>query len=204
MSKACPMTSLTSSGNARRSSLDEPTQKSGLRFIATLCQFWQTSARGFRFRPAVRRREFTAFPCRVKTAAGPAIRNALPREPRKIRCFFGDSQHSWEPLRVWHSVCLGLHRDMDRFAIFPSGSSHDVRRSETTIGRRMVSGKFLPRTKYQMDVGAGRDDRLWVIADAGDEAMGSLGSVLESADGDWLLGRGVWVRRTVLSAAGIT
>ena len=48
-----------------------------------------------------------------------------------------------------------------------------------------------------MDAGAGRDDRLWFVADAGDETVGSVGTALESADRDRLLGRGVWWRRVV-------
>ena len=53
-----------------------------------------------------------------------------------------------------------------------------------------------------MDVGTRSDDRLWVIADVGDEAMGSLGSVLESVDRHWLLGSGLRMWRTELSEVG--
>ena len=61
----------------------------------------------------------------------------------------------------------------------------------------MVSGELLSGTKYQMDAGAGRDDRLWFVADAGDETVGSVGTALESADRDRLLGRRVWLWRVM-------
>lgn len=99
---------------------------------------------------------------------------------------------------VWHPICFGGHR--------PTKSNREETKSclEKPEDAPRSNGfwRAFPREEHQMDARAGRDDRVWLVIDVGDEAMGLLGSVMEDAGRHRVFGRGIRMRGAVSSPAG--